>query len=543
MNNIYKLLSGNVPGGLFVLVFLLVIVNLISYFLFKKSELFDRSVYKKRTIQLNLFIFFIYFFVWFLLQPAQLPKTVLVQPFQNGDSIDFTVSEMIERNLSGNLSPKFRLHPWEWFYLTAEKDSIYLPFYRKSLASRLKIDVVISGQIRSSNSDLKVDLAIKYLDKAITFDCSGATYPVVLQEIIRQIGMQTNILRKGVSQGSEDGQYNFKTLTQAKLAYLNKNFDLTLKLLNDDSLYLARIIRSRVYLKKALDQKEVKTLSGTTADTEENPFYRQIEQLLLPYSIKGMDTAEINFILGQMYLYRGDYETANICLKKAVSQNPYDARLFYYLSFLNVERLKEMRYTDRNDILRHAVRLDPGYSECVLRLANDIYNRGSGTSVARTTYEAIEVMEDYLKINSSTVPILKLLGKIYVQISDTPHAESLFKKVIALEPDTADNYYDLGVCYFNNKQYEQSKKFFERAIQMNDHRESYLYLGAVYWMQGDLEKSLYYYRERIKRKINDDDYYALEAMRGVRLILERQSADSSGNKSQDSVRTPSLLHQ
>jgi tetratricopeptide (TPR) repeat protein len=150
-------------------------------------------------------------------------------------------------------------------------------------------------------------------------------------------------------------------------------------------------------------------------------------------------------------------------------------------------------------------------------------------------------MEEYLKINPNTVPILKLLGKIYVQISDTPRATQLFQKVIALEPDTAANYYDLGVCYFNDKHYEEAKKLFERAVELDQHRESYLYLGAIYWLQGDLKKSLYYYRERIKRKIGDDDHYALEAMRGVRLILEKMRADSTGRTDQDSARTSSLL--
>jgi tetratricopeptide (TPR) repeat protein len=540
MNKIYKLLSGNIPGGLFVLLFALLIVNLISYLLFKKSELFERSVYKKRTIQLNLFFIFLYFFIWFLLQPAQLPKTVLIQPFQKGDSTDFTISEIVERGLTGNLSPKFRLHPWEWFYLTANKDSINLPSYRRNLAGRLNIAVVVGGYIANSDHDLKLDLDIQYAGKAITLNYTCASYRDAALLIIKQLGLHTNILRQGSSTGVEKDEVDFATLTRAKLAYLNKNYDLTLQLLNSDSLYLSRIIMSRALLKKGLEQKDSKATPVAESGNEVNPLYRRMERLLLPYSIKDMDTAEINSVLGQMYLYRGDYETANICLKKAVSQNPYDARLYYYLSFLDIERLKEMKYSDRIDILRQAIRLDPGYAECILRLANDVYNKGSGTSVARTTYEAIAIMEDYLKINPTTVPILKLLGKIYVQISDTPRATALFQKVIALEPDTADNYYDLGVCYFNDKQYEQAKKLFERAIQLGDHRESYLYLGAVYWMQGDLQKSLYYYRERIRRKINDDDYYALEAMRGVRLILEKMAADSIGGKGRDSVRTPNL---
>jgi tetratricopeptide (TPR) repeat protein len=217
--------------------------------------------------------------------------------------------------------------------------------------------------------------------------------------------------------------------------------------------------------------------------------------------------------------------------------------LFYYLSFLDIERLKELRFRDRVGVLQYAIRLDPGYLECVLRLANDVYNQGSGTSVARTTYEAIEIMENYLKLNSNTVPVLKLLGKIYQQISNIPRATALFEKVIKLEPDTAGNYYDLGICYFKDKRYEPARSYFEQAIKLGDHREAYLYLGAVYYVKNDLEKALYYYRERIKRKINDDDHYALEAMRGVRIILEKMQADSAGKQKQDSIPPSSPFRQ
>jgi tetratricopeptide (TPR) repeat protein len=199
-----------------------------------------------------------------------------------------------------------------------------------------------------------------------------------------------------------------------------------------------------------------------------------------------------------------------------------------------------MKFRDRLEVLKYAIRLDPGYSESVLRLANGVYNTGSGTSQARTTYEAIEIMENYLKLNANNVPILRLLGRIYLQITNMQRAAVLFEKVLTLEPDSAESYYDLGVCYFDDKKYDQARTFLEQAIKIGDHRESYLYLGAVYFVKGDLEKALFYYRERIKRKMNDEDYYALQAMRGVQIILKRMQGDSTGNNNQDSIPLPSL---
>ncbi|TFG95532.1 MAG: tetratricopeptide repeat protein, partial [Calditrichales bacterium] len=96
-------------------------------------------------------------------------------------------------------------------------------------------------------------------------------------------------------------------------------------------------------------------------------------------------------------------------------------------------------------------------------------------------------------------------------------------------------HYSLGVCEYNLKQYENAKTHFNRAIEIEDFADAYLYIGAIYRLEGNLEKSLYYYRERVKRKSGDDDRYAREAMKGIRLILNdmaeaEEKAQSDENK-------------
>jgi tetratricopeptide (TPR) repeat protein len=92
----------------------------------------------------------------------------------------------------------------------------------------------------------------------------------------------------------------------------------------------------------------------------------------------------------------------------------------------------------------------------------------------------------------------------------------------------------MGICYFHKDDYESAKREFERAIKINDYPDAYLYLGAISGLEGNTGKALYYYRERIKRKQGDDDQYAKEAMRGIRLILndmakKEEKTDEGGN--------------
>ena len=81
--------------------------------------------------------------------------------------------------------------------------------------------------------------------------------------------------------------------------------------------------------------------------------------------------------------------------------------------------------------------------------------------------------------------------------------------------------------------YDSAKIEFNRAIDISDYPDAYLYLGAMYRLEGDPDRALHYYRERIKRKQGDDDQYAKEAMRGIRLILndlaeEEEKANADG---------------
>jgi tetratricopeptide (TPR) repeat protein len=92
-----------------------------------------------------------------------------------------------------------------------------------------------------------------------------------------------------------------------------------------------------------------------------------------------------------------------------------------------------------------------------------------------------------------------------------------------MDPQSAENHYNLGICYFHKVEYDTAKKEFNRAIEISDYPDAYLYLGAMYRLEGDSEKALHYYRERIKRKQGDDDQYAKEAMRGIRIILNDQA--------------------
>jgi tetratricopeptide (TPR) repeat protein len=206
------------------------------------------------------------------------------------------------------------------------------------------------------------------------------------------------------------------------------------------------------------------------------------------------------------------------------------------MSFLHDSRYEELGFSNRAEILTLAVQLDPGYSSAVYELSDELYLTGTAAPTNPNTIKSMEVLRDFLRINPNNENILSLLGRILLQTKYTLEAMEIYQKLLVLDPQSAENHYNMGICYFHKNDYESAKKEFNRAIEINDYPDAYLYLGAMHRLEGDSETALYYYRERIKRKQGDDDQYAKEAMRGIRLILndlaEKEEKENKNGSSQ-----------
>ena len=523
MKELFSFLSGHIPGGLFLLSFVLLSLNIALYYFYKSSKLFPKETYYHKLWKYNFFIIALYVFLWFFLRPAGIPEKVLVLPFQNGDKAEYTICESVQSQLEQNLSPKYVLHSWEWFYDTAEQDSIDFKLYRIKLARKLGISIIISGEIHEIKDNYNFDLEINAAGEEYKKTVTANDLPHALEEVLNAIQEYHQILQSTRIYYQRDPSFNLETYITAKLAYLNDDYKKTLKQL-DDSNFRYQLLISQALLKRGIKQRPKESRSHLEEEVL-NPYFQRIKHLLIPYSKKGQDIAELNLILGRMYLYERDYGMAEVCLKKALAQDRYNSRVHYNLSFLHIDRLNELHYKDRIAVLNYCVRLDPGFADAVYELANEYYITGTGVPTSSHTENAMALLRDYLKLNSNKPEILSLLGKIYLQSKYTLEAISVYERLLKLNPQVAENNYNLGIGYFHLKDYARAEDLFKKAIKIGDHSDSYLYLGAIYKLREDWDQALYYFRERIKRQTGDDDRYAKEAMRGVRLILEKQQGN------------------
>ena len=297
----------------------------------------------------------------------------------------------------------------------------------------------------------------------------------------------------------------------------DKDYDSVIAETETDTSNILLVLRAEAFVGRGL-QKDVDYVKKAYVD-EVNADFEQAKSLLIPLIKMRRDVYPASYLLGRMAIRDQDYENAEVYLKKALTDNPYDARIYFALSYLLSSRLEELGLENRKDVLRRAIRLDPGYTDAVYELANEYFMSGSGIENSSGSQSAFNVLHTYLKINHKDPRILSLLASIDLKLSKLEEAEEIYLQLAERFPQDSNAWYNLGILYSAKKEYDKAIENFEKAIRLNDNPDAYLYLGIIYQKTGDFDKALYYFRERVKRKDGEDDRYAREALKGIRKVL------------------------
>ena len=164
----------------------------------------------------------------------------------------------------------------------------------------------------------------------------------------------------------------------------------------------------------------------------------------------------------------------------------------------------QLGYENEEQLFRKAIFFNPCYEDAYLMLS-DLY------LFENKRQQAIEVLQRILEINPDSVPVLMALGKIYLIRNDILKIIEVFNRVIELEPGNSDAYYNLGILYYNSEDYDNAEKFLKRAVAIDNHLNSHLYLAYLYEIKGEQEIAIEHLRDRIRYRKGLDDEFAEEA--------------------------------
>ncbi len=223
--------------------------------------------------------------------------------------------------------------------------------------------------------------------------------------------------------------------------------------------------------------------------------------------------AEAYRILGDVYIQSQRWNKAEDAIQRAFHLDKDDPLIYWSMSRIHPSRYSYSGFKSKAALLRHAVRLNPALEKARLALGDDLYYKNKPG-------EAEAVYKELLRIHPRSLDGLLALGKLYVSRNDIVHIIRVYEKVLEISPTYADAYYNLGIAYYNDEKVDEAAGFFKRAIAIDNHADSYLYMGMIHAQKGESEQAKACFRQRIRLRNGVNDPYAEEARRQLNRMLQ-----------------------
>jgi arylsulfatase A-like enzyme/Tfp pilus assembly protein PilF len=199
---------------------------------------------------------------------------------------------------------------------------------------------------------------------------------------------------------------------------------------------------------------------------------------------------EFNAILrAQDAFHAGDYGTAETLLEDVQMRDPE----MYLVPFMEGEgALRQEKWDEAAREFRNCLKLNPNFDQAMTGLASAIAKTGDSAGAKIWLQRAI-------KQNPRNFRAWYELARIESDSGDKNPAIADYKKVLAIQPDFSLAHRDLGMLYFDKKDYSQAAPHLSQATHdgLQD-GQLFNFLGICYSRMGQLQKAAESYNNALK---------------------------------------------
>ena len=453
-------------------------------------------------------------FMGFLTCSRSIPDKVTCFPVQTqSDDLSILYADAANQYFQDNLSEQVTPFPLDWYFYAMNPDSLNSVHYVGSFLKKIGMNrfIAIQRMQDESNSESPV-YRLSCFDLSqmdLMFEAEFATLAQFQKSVIlatRPITGSFDVV------GNGDEIFNMplsRDYAKARWTYLRRDYeqaDSTFRHMEEMNSDVWPMQKLSAGIKSEIEKRE------NTSFSKLNPFYLEAETKLQA-AIKTDSTNWLAFRnLIQIKLVQQRFNDAQMLLKHLLHLKPNDVEGLYYTSFLNEERIKSLGYKNKHALLKKITELDPAWVDAYLVLGSDAYFRNDPR-------KAIDYYNKLLELNPNSIDGLMALGRVYLVKNEFMKLIPVYEKVLAINPNYADAYYNLGIAYYNNEKVDLAKQFFQKSIELANHENSYLYLGFIYAKEGNTQKAVEYYRDRIELKSGIEDPFAEEARKQLIKLL------------------------
>jgi len=275
----FEFLSGEVPGGIAVLIALLLTVYF-TFHLLQHSKLISKSSARNKTCILSLALILLYFTLWNVLRPPQPRIRILTFPTmdQNNNLLEgqsaFKLPELANQIVHLSLKNKYLIHRWEWTYSTLSPDSLDQIEYWDRLAKRLDTGILIKSKMNENGTILVIALNKESGDSLVT-QAANLEWDSLIKTVSRIIDEYEIVDSNSPGAGLTNYQY-----LDTKLKFLRGNYEQVLTETKNIDDPQAKVLYADALLQKGL-KVEIDREKGQYTGFK-NTHFDEIKNLIYP---------------------------------------------------------------------------------------------------------------------------------------------------------------------------------------------------------------------------------------------------------------------
>ncbi|KXJ17666.1 Bardet-Biedl syndrome 4 protein [Exaiptasia diaphana] len=112
--------------------------------------------------------------------------------------------------------------------------------------------------------------------------------------------------------------------------------------------------------------------------------------------------------------------------------------------------------------------------------------------------DSLELFQQTVRISPFNADNMKQVARSLFLLARHKAALEVYNEAAKLSTKDWEIYHNQGVCYLYLKDFEKAKDCLKHAIQYHRHDASFIQLGRIYLMEGDLESAIEIYKKAIE---------------------------------------------
>ncbi|NIV95368.1 tetratricopeptide repeat protein [candidate division KSB1 bacterium] len=528
-----------VPDSVYVTAVFWIMCVFVTWYFYRHAFKKYRVGFVKSVSMISALFFFIIAFLWLKNQSSFNPTRIAVFPFVKETSNSSQVYweslaffELTAAFLNNVDQERLLCYPPEWLIPSANRDSLVFEEYATNFARRINLEYAVLGRFKADEShylveyqmlgvpegtqilrekifvhrenltDFCEDLSKKALHNIFEERIESRTYPIDFC-CTDQLG------------------YYFKSRYHNMLQEDESAMEFAQRAVQVDSSSVTSLNwLAELFLKQAIKNQDKKQ--------DAFPYFKKAKSILVKANSRAPENARTLRLMAKIYLENEKWNEAQNYLFQSHKLNPFDPQLYYDLTQFHPERYSELGFQNEAALLKRAILINPAHFDALLSLANYYMSKNRNDL-------ALQSVNRVLEINPEFVEGLMALGKLYLAENELLKVLEPYEKVMELEPQNSDVFYNIGIVYYYRQDYDNAIKYFQHAIDRDNHLDSHLYLAYIYEKQGKMDKAVEYLRSRIRNRKGDDDRFAEEARKHLFQIMSKRGViDSLRSKASNS---------